>query len=410
MIIKKILFGILGTISFILIGVVSDWKKTGKIGKISSLVLSLVLFIFGLANFYIVIPEEKTKASSWYSASWDYRKTITVESDYVSVTQSFPILVSTTDTDLRDNAKSDGYDIIFVDTDNITLLDFEIEYWDDSTGELQAWVEVDVSASTDKVINIYYGNSSATDISDIEGTWGSNFKMVQHMNETGNNPQVVDSTSNNNDSDQNFSDPNTSGKIDGAMEFNGAFDYIPFGVLTGEITGADQRTISFWFDADTFGTDTDECILTYAQGGTRNGFWIFAEDGAVSVGFNGHRMITPKTALSTGNWYYISVVVPSGATDTGDTLIYINGINQTLSNEAGYSGTMNTLASYVKIGSDESSSNVFDGTLDEVRISNLGHSTNYELTTYNNQNDPGTFAIFGSEETDGAVRRIIMIQ
>ena len=63
MTIKKILFAILGIISFALMWVVSDWRKTGKLGKVSSAVLSLILFIFGLANFYFVAPEEITRAA-----------------------------------------------------------------------------------------------------------------------------------------------------------------------------------------------------------------------------------------------------------------------------------------------------------------------------------------------------------
>lgn len=61
--IKKILFAILGIFSFILMGAVSHWNKTGKMGKVSSIVLSLVFLIFGLSNFYITIPEDTISAA-----------------------------------------------------------------------------------------------------------------------------------------------------------------------------------------------------------------------------------------------------------------------------------------------------------------------------------------------------------
>lgn len=61
--IKKIIAGILGIGSFLLIGIIQRWKKTGKIGKVSSLILTIALFIFGLVNFYFVAPEKLTLAA-----------------------------------------------------------------------------------------------------------------------------------------------------------------------------------------------------------------------------------------------------------------------------------------------------------------------------------------------------------
>lgn len=67
MTIKKILFAILGILSFASMFFVREWKETGKIGKALSLVLSLVLFIFGLANFYVAAPDEITRAAAEFS-------------------------------------------------------------------------------------------------------------------------------------------------------------------------------------------------------------------------------------------------------------------------------------------------------------------------------------------------------
>jgi hypothetical protein len=61
---------------------------------------------------------------------------------------NFPVLISITDTDLRDKARSDGNDIVFRWDDGTCAtgpcigLDHEIEKWNSSTGELIAWVRI----------------------------------------------------------------------------------------------------------------------------------------------------------------------------------------------------------------------------------------------------------------------------
>lgn len=67
---------------------------------------------------------------------------------------------------------------------------YEIEKWDE-TGTSSVWVKVpqiDASSSTD-YIYIYYGNSSAVDGQDRGNVWDSDFKMVQHLNDTISKPE-----------------------------------------------------------------------------------------------------------------------------------------------------------------------------------------------------------------------------
>ena len=59
---KKILTGILGIGSFILAKAIWRWRKTGKIGKISSVVLILALFVFGTFNLFITAPDKISRA------------------------------------------------------------------------------------------------------------------------------------------------------------------------------------------------------------------------------------------------------------------------------------------------------------------------------------------------------------
>ena len=84
---------------------------------------------------------------------FQYRKSITVPAANLGGNCSadlddFPLLISITDTDLRDKVRGDGYDIVFRWDDGTCGgspcqgLYHEIEQWNSSTGELIAWVRV----------------------------------------------------------------------------------------------------------------------------------------------------------------------------------------------------------------------------------------------------------------------------
>ena len=176
-----------------------------------------------------------------FPTGWEYRKTITIQKGQVEVTEAFPVLISVTDADLIYGGEGhvlqeNGYDIIFVDTNNSTLLDFEIESWNPANGELQAWVLVDVSSDDNKVIYMYYGKSDAIDESDAAGVWDANFVMVQHMQEdpSGSAPQMIDSTVNNNDGTSAgtmTAGDQVAGQIDGSLDFDGGMIIYSLAIL-----------------------------------------------------------------------------------------------------------------------------------------------------------------------------------
>ena len=66
--------------------------------------------------------------AGWYNSSWTYRKAITIDNTKVDANlTNFPVLISMTDPDLRDNAQSDGDDILFTSSDGTTKLSHELE-------------------------------------------------------------------------------------------------------------------------------------------------------------------------------------------------------------------------------------------------------------------------------------------
>lgn len=152
------------------------------------------------------------------------------------------------------------------------------------------------------------------------------------------------------------------------LKFDGVNDFVDIGDINAPI-GAAERSITLWFNTNVFGTDVNYAILSYAPVSTAGReFDIFPEDNAVSVRFRGHRMITPKNALSLNTWYHVVVVIPSGASQTDDVLVYIDGRLQSLTTEAGTIRTLDTSDNYIRIGQLADTTLFFNGTIDDVRI------------------------------------------
>ncbi len=98
---------------------------------------------------------------------------------------NFPLLVNTVDTDLKNNARADGNDILFTSCDGVTKLNFEIENYTSSTGSMVAWVQVPSlhSIIPNDIIYMYYGNSNTISQQNIAATWDSNYGGVWHFKE-----------------------------------------------------------------------------------------------------------------------------------------------------------------------------------------------------------------------------------
>ena len=90
-------------------------------------------------------------------------------------------------------------------------------------------------------------------------------------------------------------------------------------------------------------------------------------------------------------WYYCTVT-RSGNIHT----IYCDGSSL---GSITKSGSLVNVAGPIRIGGDALTGEYeTDGIIDEVRISNIGRSSNWISTEYNNQNNPSDFLSFGLEK------------
>lgn len=345
-------------------------------------------------NLHMVLADP-----GWYDSSWSYRKKITIDNAKVTANLvDFPVLIYLpSDGDLASDAQIDADDILFTAADETTKLSHEIEEFDNSTGKLVAWVKIPIlSAASNTIIYMYYGNPGISSQQNASGVWDANYKMVQHLQEsTGGTNAILDSTANgNHGTDNNTPTLGATGKIDGAITFDGADDLIEVSdSVSLDITSG--ITIEAWVNPTTIDADHRRIVIKSHTDWNAPHYmyslWVH-QDG-LGFGFNDGttRIYANKGSVSTGSWQYVAATYNGTLQEW-----YIDG--SSVGTQAA-TGTIVTNDQPLIIGSALGTTTRFDGTIDEVRISNVARSSDWLGTSYNNQNTPATFFSLGSEES-----------
>jgi len=343
---------------------------------------------------------------NWFDLAWLNRKKITIDNTKVAADlNGFPVLISRTDIELT-KARTDGFDFVFTKDDGITEIPYEREKWDDATGELIAWVKVDVKDLTDVDIYIYYNNpGQPTDKADPTNVWDINYKGVWHLHD-----DFLDSTSNNNDATNNGS-TDIVGKIGNAQDFDGVNDNIK--ILHDpslDFSRLDPFSLSVWIKRASIETGTQGLMGKLTGVAEQDGYQILIADATNFFEFRVSStqgtntiVVRGKTGTELDNtltWYHL-VATYDGSSDASGTKLYVNGI------EIAATIVTNTLTGNInniqkaQIGTFRSNLFWFNGIIDEAHISNITRDSNWILTEYNNQNSPSTFVAFGPEVSHG---------
>jgi hypothetical protein len=358
-------------------------------------------------------PTPTPTESDWWDPNWGYRKVITIDSSKVdSDLTDFPVLVKLTSSNFDfSKAQSAGQDIRFIDQSQIPkqVLSYEIERWDSTGQKAEIWVKVpSVSSGSDTKIYMYYDNPGASDAQDATNTWANGYVAVLHLDESSGTQN--DSTGRGNDGSLSGTTTYvTDEHIDGSRDFNGSNGYISL-ANSNDINNAGpytDRTISVWFNADT----TSGRQVLFEEGAATRGLNIYIDNGNLYVGGwnvtvsqSGWSGTWLSTAVSADTWYHITLRLKDG-TDTvqpNKFKGYLNGtefgsgdgsqvwrhtgdirIARSGGNSRYHTGT-------------SSAANYFNGTLDEWRLANAGHSAAWIKAEYNGQND--TLLSYGTEE------------
>jgi len=344
-----------------------------------------------------------------FDEGWQYRKKITIDHNKVEDNlECFPVLISITDSDLKDKVQVDGDDILFMDDAGVAnKMYHEIENYDSASGEIICWTKVDdIKANEDTIFYLYYGNPSSGDQQSSDKVWDLDYEIVYHIKENEGNHK--DSTSNNYDGVPDVVQQGENiGKIDGADEFTGqtsGSDKInpPDDPLHNEIH---HYTIELWYKADNI-AGTHQVL--FEEGGQTNGVNIYVDNGKIWVGAYSDYITNKWLSLDTTNneWHYVVLIF-----DEDDFLKVFHDGKINSSNVNGYIyqhqdragiGALQEDTVFHDYIEDSDSSNWqygFDGIIDEFRISNTCRSISWISTQYNNQNNPSSFLSFGPEET-----------
>jgi hypothetical protein len=343
-----------------------------------------------------------------FDMGWQYRKKITIDHNQVAGDLTgFPILISVVDEDLKNKAQVDGDDILFMDGLGVAnRLLHEIEYYDGSSGELVAWVNMSsLSNVVDTVLYMYYGNSGCDSQESPDHVWDSDYCGVWHLND------FLDSTNNDNDG-TNYGTDSCSGKIGIGKDFvevNG--DYVSLGDMPEPADGKISKgTFEVWINPEELAGRSIICKMDTKLEPDRKSYNLHLKDtGKLQFGvYSGTwysdgrfiRAITDVGHVTSGSWQQVVVVVDLS---TKDIVIYYNGevidVNITTKGTPPSYFYNIDLNEWLGRYSPESSGPYFyDGSMDEVRISKTCRSSDWIMTQFCNQNDPSSFLSFGPEE------------
>ena len=325
-----------------------------------------------------------------------------------------------------DCLKENGGDLRFADSEG-NLLASEVDTWD-TNGVSLVWVKVP-SLSKGTSITAYYGNQFAP-IVDPKPVWSNGFLGVWHLGES--KRPLRDSTTN----AIHFTRSNrygTGNEYDDcaafAQEDSAAGRAVKFlanvagkenkgGLVTQEndtkLCGLDAMTIEIWAKVDAFGSTTRYML------GRRMGNYTTVN--GVSVKYRGYefeynsgkRPIATfyldngqgndsdycqmkPSAMSTslaGQWNYHCATYDRFATAHTN---YLNAASvATSANSTGYA-IHGSIPDPLCLGNDcqTSSTKVFDGSLDELRISNVARSKAWVQATYDTIKNNAVFTRYG---------------
>ncbi|MCA9389910.1 DUF2341 domain-containing protein [candidate division WWE3 bacterium] len=377
--------------------------QTPKLKRVFNTLALVVVSLLMVGGAFLTL--DNNAEAGWWNDGWSYRKELIIDNTKVSGSTDltdFVVLVSlTTDADLSANAQSDGDDIVFTDSHG-QRLSHEIESY--ASGTLVAWVRLPVlSASEDTILYMYYGNPTAFDDTNSADVWGDNYRAVWHMNESSGNR--TDST----DAGLVLTEHGTggvsstgSGKIGTAADFESTeTDYMDLAnASAGELNvgSGEDFTLSAWINLEG-GASTNPVVgkwdstSTYSYvlettnfSGNQRGEVRFSSDGTTDAYIKRNDAFGN---LSLSTWYMVTMTFDA-ATDNECIIV-----NTTYDCRSTAGDVYNSAANFLvgaKLGA------VFDGIIDELKMTKDMKSSEWIDTEFANQNDPATFFSTGSEE------------
>lgn len=344
----------------------------------------------------------------WYSSDYTYYRTITIESDYVTSTlTNFPLMVAIPDATA--DKMDDGRSLNFLTSEDSGELYFEIEKWADNEDRI-VWVNVtSIAHDADTVLYCYYNNTDVVEsaYNSPSDVWDGNFVVVYHFNESSGN--LVDSTANNNDGTAVGGTPDyrATGRVGYCVDLDGTADYLDvdndLGLRQSDFT---YELMFNWEDA-TVGNAL--WCATYHLYGDSGIYGMYPLNSPMDFGFR--RLISSTSQFTvvednpvSNRWY----VTAWRYDNDGNSVSYLNG---SMVNTDGNTGDIDSTSGINRIGGNwgdpaPNMAYLWDGKLDEIRISDTLRSEAYVTASFHAINESthnGTFLTWGAEQIEPLV-------
>ena len=337
------------------------------------------------------------EAPDWWNYSWSFRKQLSI--DHTKVNEDltdFPVYINLTDlgADFFDRINNDGSDIRVTNSSGIEL-SREIVSVDPETDKGELYVKANISNNTNTILNIYYGNPSATEPAfnsayGRNAVWTNSYVFVSHLNSV--NP--VDSTGLH--SVVNSFAQTTTGHLGNGINFTGTQS---LEVPAVDLRQTDELTISMWAMVN---PSIQAAVLfehsTNMNAG--NGFAVFSgnvyspniefadNNGAYRIsGFN------YPSGYPNNTWAHITVQNDrNGSIISSRDNLYINGSNQAMQRHSYQSFNSGNFGNHsLYIGTRSGDQLGITAKVDEYRLSTGIRTAGWISSEYNNQFSSNTF-------------------
>lgn len=363
----------------------------------------------------------------WLSG-WNYRKKITIQGGNLDANQTwFPVYVyldpSSSGANLGSKIRDDGFDIRFTKSDEETLLYYERESYSEAAGNSTGhfWVSKSdwtINADGTTYIYMYYGKSDATDGSDgLSGNvWDSNFIAVYHLKETpdGTADEIKDSSGTGLHMTGKGGYPDSvTGKIYNGLDCDGSTEYADDSSTSFKILG--DLTVSFWM---TKGSLSDYRAVLAIEGGSGedeadNGtIYLDGNNSNADIGYiheygsGDNEANVFNTNLVTDELTYLSFIRDV----TANTVkCYKNsGLVDTFDYTNDPTCTGSTMI--LNLGCRTGPAFYWDGTYDELRVSNTDRTAAWQKFEYFNMSETDNELTWLGEESQDININVIEVE
>jgi hypothetical protein len=358
------------------------------------------------AGSYLVTGEiiNLAKGDPWLTG-WDFRKKIDIQDTNIDSSLSdFPVYVEiNNDADFHE-ARSDGYDIRFTQSDGETLLKYERIYWTGGNGSAAtAHFRVKVPtilSSGGATIYIYYGKPDASDGEDQANVYDTNYKLFTHGHDL-TSSTLEDALGTSTLTKKAANEPNeVNGKMYKAQDFDKVDDHVGCGSHSDiDNIWTNGGTISWWQYADSLG-ESNYGQVYYKGNGINEVYYNGSATFILRVFFSGVNG-NWTFACSTGAWHHVAIAYDASDVNN-DPDCYVDGslVTETeTSTPTGFYGSDASETLY--LGGNGAGQWTWEGKLEAFRMSSTKRTAAWIKFERYNENESDHELTWYSEEVSG---------